>query len=237
MTPVIRCAFSPNFARYWDVVSSTRLVLFLWETGTGKTVRPMLSDRCPVCLYWGQTVGWIRTPLDKEVGLGPGDTVLDGDPAPPPTERGTATPTFWPTALARSLISATAELLLEAFNVAAATPATSVVWLLHRALKTTSADVHTGVQSAMQIACVICSECPPLPRDTATPALKALLYRQVQLPQPAYELSAYIHQTAKRTWCRDTPALDEHLGSQSHRKPFILRLPLDRAALKTLISP
>jgi len=28
-----------------------------------------------------------------EVGLGPGDTVLDGDPAPP--KRGT-TPNFWP---------------------------------------------------------------------------------------------------------------------------------------------
>jgi len=25
-------------------------------------------------------------PLGREVGLGPGDIVLDGDPAPPPTE-------------------------------------------------------------------------------------------------------------------------------------------------------
>ena len=32
-------------------------------------------------------------PLGTEVGLGPGDTVLDGDPAPP-TEMGTATPHF-----------------------------------------------------------------------------------------------------------------------------------------------
>jgi len=28
----------------------------------------------------GQTVGWIKMPLAKEVGLGPGHTVLDGDP-------------------------------------------------------------------------------------------------------------------------------------------------------------
>ena len=34
--------------------------------------------------YCGQTVGWIRMPLDTEVGsLGPGDIVLDGEPALP----------------------------------------------------------------------------------------------------------------------------------------------------------
>jgi len=33
-------------------------------------------------------------PLGTEVGLGPGDSVLDEDPAPP-TERGTAAPHFW----------------------------------------------------------------------------------------------------------------------------------------------
>jgi len=27
-------------------------------------------------------VGWIKMPLGTEVGLGPGDIVLDGDPAP-----------------------------------------------------------------------------------------------------------------------------------------------------------
>jgi len=31
----------------------------------------------------GQTVEWIQMPLGTEVGLGPGDIVLDGDPAPP----------------------------------------------------------------------------------------------------------------------------------------------------------
>jgi len=28
--------------------------------------------------------GWIKMPLGMEVGLDPSDTVLDGDPAPPP---------------------------------------------------------------------------------------------------------------------------------------------------------
>jgi len=31
----------------------------------------------------GQTTGWIKIPLGREVGLGPGDFVLDGDPASP----------------------------------------------------------------------------------------------------------------------------------------------------------
>jgi len=62
----------------------------------------MLSDRClsrSVCplslsvtfVYCRQTAGWIKMPLGMEVGLGPGDIVLDGDPAlpPPPQKNGT----------------------------------------------------------------------------------------------------------------------------------------------------
>jgi len=59
-----------------------------WAT-VCKTVRPLLSDRCLSCLsclsvtlvYCGQTVGWIKMPLATEVDLGPGDIVIDGDPA------------------------------------------------------------------------------------------------------------------------------------------------------------
>jgi len=44
------------------------------------------SDCVSVCLvmlvYCGQTVGWIKMPLGAEVGLGPGDIVLDGGPSP-----------------------------------------------------------------------------------------------------------------------------------------------------------
>jgi len=46
-----------------------------------------LTVDCPVlsCLsVTYQTVGWIKMKLDTEVGLGPGDIVLDGDPDPPP---------------------------------------------------------------------------------------------------------------------------------------------------------
>jgi len=38
-------------------------------------------------VYCGQTGEWIKLPLDVEVGIGPGDTVLDGDPDSP-MERG-----------------------------------------------------------------------------------------------------------------------------------------------------
>jgi len=36
---------------------------------------------CNVGVLW-QTVGWIKMPLRTEIGLGPGDIVLDEDPAP-----------------------------------------------------------------------------------------------------------------------------------------------------------
>jgi len=54
-----------------------------------KTVRPILSDRCLSVLsvcdvgVCGQTVGWIKVKLGMELGLGPGHTVQDGDPALP----------------------------------------------------------------------------------------------------------------------------------------------------------
>jgi len=67
------------------------IVLYsVWAT-ICKMVYPMLSDRCPVCLsvlsvtlvHCGQ-VWWIKMKLGMQVGLGPGHTVLDGDPALPP---------------------------------------------------------------------------------------------------------------------------------------------------------
>ena len=83
-----------------------------WAT-VCKTVRPMLSVRCPVlsCLsvtfvHCGQTVGriktklgiqtalWMKTPLGTEVDLRTGHIVLDGFPAL--RERGTAPPPFRP---------------------------------------------------------------------------------------------------------------------------------------------
>ena len=43
-------------------------------------------------VYYGQTAGWIRTLLDAEVRLGPGNIVLGGDP--PPHGKGHSNPNF-----------------------------------------------------------------------------------------------------------------------------------------------
>jgi len=63
----------------------------------------------------GQMVGWIKTPLDREVDLGPGHIVLDGTQPPPPKEA--QPPYFRPISIVakRSPISATAEHLLTFF--------------------------------------------------------------------------------------------------------------------------
>ena len=46
-------------------------------------------------VYCRQTAGWnrIKIPLDTKAGLGPGDIVLDGDPAPP-REKAQQSPSF-----------------------------------------------------------------------------------------------------------------------------------------------
>ena len=46
--------------------------------------------------YCGQTAGCIKMPLGMDVGLGPGDFVLDGDPAPPSQKGVGAPPIFGP---------------------------------------------------------------------------------------------------------------------------------------------
>jgi len=39
-------------------------------------------------VYCRQTAAWIKMPLGMEVGLGPDDIVLDGDPTAPPQKGG-----------------------------------------------------------------------------------------------------------------------------------------------------
>ena len=78
-------------------------LLFYWAT-VCKTVRPMLSDHCPVlsCLSVGDIGvlwpnGWTdKMKVDMQVGLGPGHIALDGDPAPPPPKGHNTPPVFGP---------------------------------------------------------------------------------------------------------------------------------------------
>ena len=48
----------------------------------GTVVLSVLSGLSVTFVYCGQTVGWIKMPLGAELGFGPGDIVLDGDPVP-----------------------------------------------------------------------------------------------------------------------------------------------------------
>ena len=72
------------------VVTLSNLSHF-WAT-ICKTVHPMLSDHCLSVLSCLSVcdvgVIWIKMKLGMEVGLGPGHSVLDGDPAPPPKKKG-----------------------------------------------------------------------------------------------------------------------------------------------------
>ena len=76
------------------------LVMCFWAT-VCKTVCPMLAIGPLSCLpllsvtlvYCGQTVPWIKMELGVEVGLGPGNIVLDGDPVP---QKGHKPPIFGP---------------------------------------------------------------------------------------------------------------------------------------------
>jgi len=71
-----------------------------------------LSCLSETLVYCGQTVGWIKVPLGTEVGLVPGDIVLDGDQLP--HGKGAQQPrTFRSMSIVtkRSPISATGELL------------------------------------------------------------------------------------------------------------------------------
>jgi len=47
-------------------------------------------------VYYGQTAGWMKLVLGMEVGLGPCDIVLDGDPAPSPKRGRSPSPIFGP---------------------------------------------------------------------------------------------------------------------------------------------
>ena len=60
--------------------------LFFWIT---------LSKINQFSWFFDQTVGWIKMKLGTQVGLKPGQCVLDGDPAPPPLKGGRA-PNFRP---------------------------------------------------------------------------------------------------------------------------------------------
>jgi len=80
--------FVKRFALWTTFFTSTGSTM---ETNKHKTkcYRSVVLSVLSVCLsvtlvYCGQTVGRIKMKLGMQVGLGPGHTVLGGDPGPPP---------------------------------------------------------------------------------------------------------------------------------------------------------
>jgi len=79
----------------WIYERKRNICCHFWAT-VCKTVRSMLSDRLSVTLvHCGQMVGRIKMKLGVRVGVGPGHTALDGDPALPPSPKGHS-PNFLP---------------------------------------------------------------------------------------------------------------------------------------------
>ena len=87
---------SEDWAMATDNVQKISWTLDMWfwatVTSNGSPYAAIpLSCLSVTLVYCGQTVEWIKMPLGTEVDLGPGDTVLDRNPAPP-MDRGTAAP-------------------------------------------------------------------------------------------------------------------------------------------------
>jgi len=93
-------------------VKTTFLNLFELRLFVRPFVKRVIGPLCPVCpvclsvlsvtfMYCGQTVGWIKMKLRTEVGLSPGHSVLDGDPAPLP--KGAQPPIFGTYVMAKRL--------------------------------------------------------------------------------------------------------------------------------------
>ena len=100
----------------------TLIVVLITHSHYRVTVRPMLRERCPVCLsvlsvtlvYCGQTVGWIKMPLGTEVASAQAVLCSIGTELSPHGNWHIGPPHISAHfALARSPISATAELLLR----------------------------------------------------------------------------------------------------------------------------
>ena len=89
---------------------STDHIVLYGDPATPKTGHS--SPQFSAHVRCGQRVGLIKMSLGTNVGLGPGDIVLDGDPS---SQNGTAAPTFLPMSIVAKIlwspISATAELL------------------------------------------------------------------------------------------------------------------------------
>jgi len=82
------CVAKMRFFVCWQ---STRHTVLHWDPAPPRKRGASPQFLANVCC--GQTAGWIKMPLGTEVGLGPGDVVLDMG-TPLPQKWGTATPHY-----------------------------------------------------------------------------------------------------------------------------------------------
>ena len=80
------------YAWGWASVQATLCYMRTQLCSPKRRQSPQLSAH----FYCGQTSGWIKKPLATEVGIGPVDIVLDGDPCSCPRKKRAQPPTFGP---------------------------------------------------------------------------------------------------------------------------------------------
>ena len=84
-----------NLQRTFSVRGHALDWLSSYLTGHRQFVHYSSATSNVASVYCGQMARWIKMPLGREVDLGPGDIVLDGDPAPP-TGTAPLPHNFWP---------------------------------------------------------------------------------------------------------------------------------------------
>jgi len=66
-----------------EVYATTRRLLLHMDPHSPPQIGPGGVPQFSAHVYCGQTAGWIKMPVGMEVGFGPLDIVLDGDPSAP----------------------------------------------------------------------------------------------------------------------------------------------------------
>jgi len=108
--------------------------------------------------------GWIKMPLAMEVGLGPSDIVLDGEPSSPKKGH-SPTPNFWPMSIVAkwSPILATAEHLLNKETWVSQLPnsdhnrkSTKCLWSFISKLELEGSDVYLNALCSYSLCCLEC---------------------------------------------------------------------------------
>ena len=87
-----------------DMEVDLRTVHIVLDGDTAPLPKKGESPQFSAHLYCGQTAGCIKMPLGMEVGLSPGDFVLDGDPVHPLPKNEAEPHNFWSMSIVAKLL-------------------------------------------------------------------------------------------------------------------------------------